>query len=1026
MDIAQYAISNRLISWIVVVLAVIGGTMAYNSMPRFEDPEFTIRIAQIITEYPGASPEEVANEVSDAIETELQTMQEVEEITSTSTDGLSIIEVEIKFEFSPDKQALQAVWSKLRNRVEDATARLPPGASAPVINDQYGDVYGLYYLVTGPGFTITEIEDYVEELRKDILTVDGVAKVELIGAQTEAIYIEIARERAAALGFSIQNVLNDLSQQNSVVSAGEALIDDRRIVIQPTGTLDSVSAIENVVVSTGADGDLVYLRDIATVRRGYVEPTRTLVRYNGVEAIGFGISNVSGANVAQMGEEVRAKIADTLGERPIGLELHEFYHQGDAVNESVESFAWNVVAALVIVLITLFLFMGLRSALIIGTTLLVTIAATLATMNIVDIPLHRISLGALIIALGMLVDNGIVVTEGILVGVQKGRDRTEIAIETVAKTKWALLGGTVIGAIAFAPIGFAPGDVGEYAGDLFWVILISLLYSWIFAITLVPMLADVIFKNANIDSADKPDSVFTRVYKSFMRGALAARWFVVLIAAGIFAISVWGFQFVKMGFFPASTTPQIAIDLWLPEGTDISTTSLEMSRIERDLMGFEGVDAVQTIVGAGGLRYMLIYSPQNPNAAFGQFLVRTTAFDVIDGLVERMQSYLDETYPAAQTRVKKFTLGPSQGSKIEAVFRGPDPAELRRLASEATAIMITDPDAVGVKTDWRQEIPVFEPIYDAERGRRIGVAREDLAAALEANFSGRTIGVYRESDDLIPIIYRAPEDERLDFESGDTIQVPSSRTGVSVPVSETVRELNIVWRDGQLLREDRVWTLKVQSDPRLGVLASTVLDRVRPRIEAIMLPEGYSLRWDGEEGDSGEANDQLAGTFPLAGIAIVLVLILLFNALRQPLAILTIVPLIIVGVVVGLVVTDTTFEFMAILGTLSLIGLLIKNAIVLVDQMDLEIRDGKPRLDAVVDSAASRVRPVMMGSMTTVFGVVPLFSDVFFASMAIVIAFGLSFGTLITLIVLPVVYAIYFRITSKERAAVSQAATYAS
>ncbi|MEM8935892.1 MAG: efflux RND transporter permease subunit [Pseudomonadota bacterium] len=1016
MSIAEYSIKNRLITWVVVILSLVGGVYAYQNMPRFEDPEFTIRIAQVITEYPGASPEEVANEVSDEIEAELQSMQEVEEITSTSSDGLSIIDVEIKFDFSPDKQALQAVWSKLRNRVDDAVADLPPGAGVPVVNDQYGDVYGLYYLVTGAGFTVKELEDYVLALRKHILTVDGVAKVELTGEQTEAIYVEVSRERTAALGLSIANIYNDLAQQNSVVSAGDAVIGDRRVVIHPSGALDTVSAIENVVVTTGDDGDLVYLRDIATVRRGIVDPPMNLVRYNGEDAIGFGVSNVSGANVAKMGEAVRAKIDEALGERPIGIELHEFYHQGDEVNKSVVSFVWNVVAALVIVLVVLFLFMGFNSAIIIGFTLLVTIAATLATMLVSDIPLHRISLGALIIALGMLVDNAIVVTEGILVGVQNGRKKLDIAVETVGKTKWALLGGTVIGAIAFAPIGFAPGDTGEYAGDLFWVVSISLLYSWIFAITLVPMLADIVFKESAAEGGEKPDGLFARTYKSFMRSVLSLRWLVVAGSAGVFVISVAAFQYVKMGFFPASTTPQIAVDYWLPQGTNIDTTSLDMARVERELLNFEGVEGVQTIVGSGALRYMLIYSPEDPNGAYGQFLIKTTDFDAIEGLVPKIQSYLDENYPSAQARVKKFILGPSQGSKIEAVFRGPEPHVLRRLASEAKAIMITDPDAVGVKTDWRQEIPVFEPVYDGERGRRVGVAREDLASALETNFSGSTIGVYREGDDLIPIISRAPDRERLDFESGATIQVPSSRTGASVPVSETIKELKVVWRDGQLLREDRVWTLKVQADAKVGVLPSTVLTRVQPQIEAIELPEGYSLRWDGESGDSSEANGQLAGTFPLAGIAIVLVMIFLFNALRQPAAIWTIVPLVIVGVVVGLLATDTTYEFMAILGTLSLVGLLIKNAIVLLDQIDLEIREGKPRHDAVIDSAASRVRPVMMGSMTTVLGVIPLFSDVFFASMAVVIAFGLSFGTLITLVVLPAIYALYFGIKSSESA----------
>lgn len=1020
MGIAEYALKNRLIMWITVFLALIVGTMAYQSMPRFEDPEFIIRTAQITTSYPGASPEEVANEVSDTIEAELQSMQEVDEITSTSSDGLSIIEVEIKYAFSPDKEALQAVWSKLRNRVTDAAADLPPGAETPVVNDQYGDVYGLYYLATGTGFSITELEDYVSALRKHILTVDGVAKVEKIGGQTEAIYVEISKERAAALGVSVDNIYNDLAQQNSVISAGDAVIGDQRIVIQPTGSLDSVSAIENVVVTTGAGGDLVYLRDIAGVRRGYVDPPANLVRYNGEDAIGFGVSNVSGANVAKMGEEVRAVIEATLGERPVGIDVHEFYHQGDAVNESVESFAWNVVAALVIVLITLFIFMGFRSAIIIGFTLLVTIAATLAVMNFANIPLHRISLGALIIALGMLVDNAIVVTEGVLVGVQNGRKKIDIATETVNKTKWALLGGTVIGAIAFAPIGFAAGDTGEYAGDLFWVVLISLMFSWLFAITLVPLLADLIFKEAAASGGAKEDGRLTRTYKTFMRGILAARWAVVSIAVCAFATSIWAFRFVQIGFFPASTTPQIAIDYWLPQGTNIDVTSLHMSRIEQDLLKIEEIDSVQTVVGSGALRYMLIYSPENQNGAYGQALIRVTDYDAIEDLVPRIQNYLDETYPASQARAKKFILGPSQGSKIEAVFRGPDPGVLRQLAAEAKAIMITDPDTIGVKTDWRQEVPIFSPDYDAERGRRVGVAREDLASAFETNFSGRNIGVYREGDDLIPIISRAPDRDRLDFASGDTIQVPSQRSGATVPASETVRGLDLIWRDGQLLREDRVWTLKVQSDPRIGVLASTILARVQPEIEAIELPEGYSLRWDGEIGDSSEANGQLAGTFPIAAIAVVLVMILLFNALRQPLAILTISPLIIVGVVVGLLSTNTTYEFMAILGTLSLIGLLIKNAIVLIDQIDLEIREGKPRYDAVVDSATSRVRPVMMGSMTTVLGVIPLFSDVFFASMAVVIAFGLSFGTLITLILLPAIYAIYFGIKSSEKADVKE------
>ncbi|MEM9375793.1 MAG: efflux RND transporter permease subunit [Pseudomonadota bacterium] len=1017
MSPAVYAIKNKLIMWLVVILSVVGGALAYLNMPRFEDPEFLIRSAQIITEYPGATPREVADEVSDVLETALQGLQEVDEVRSTSYDGLSILNVDIKHAFSGNKQELQNAFSRVRNKIKDAESELPPGAGTPIVNDDFGDVYGLYYLITGPGFSITELEDYADTLRTDLLKIDGVAKVEISGAQTEAIYVEIARDRTAALGLSIQNIFSELSSQNSVVASGEVEFGPDRIVINPTGSADTVDEIANIVISAADSTDLIYLKDVATVRRGYVEPARSVVSYNGERALGLGVSNVTGANAGKLGEDVRAVIAETIGKRPLGIDVNEFYHQGDAVNESVSSFAGNVVAALVIVLVTLFLFMGLRSAIIIGTVLLVTIAATLLTMNMAGIPLHRISLGALIIALGMLVDNAIVVTEGILVGVNNGRRKIDIAKDIVDRTKWALLGGTAIGIIAFAPIGFAPGDTGEYTNHLFWVVFISLLYSWIFAITLVPMFADLLFtEKDDVEEGEAEDGRMTRLYKDFMRGVLKLRWIVVPACIGIFVLAIGAFQFVKMGFFPASTTPQIAIDYWLPEGTAIETTTADLKQIEDYLLVQDGVERVHTIAGASGLRYMLIYQVGNPNAAFGQVLLRVDEYDKIEGLVPQIQTWLEETFPAAQPRVWKFTLGPSQGSKIEAVFQGPDPAVLRELSVQAQAILQADPQAKGVKTNWRQEVPVITPEYDSERARRLGVSREDLSNALQRNFSGQTVGVFREGDDLIPIISRAPETERSDLASGAGIQVLSDKTGRTVPISEVIQEPRVFWRDGQLHREDRVWTIKVQADPLPGVLTSSVLGRVQPQIEAIELPVGYTLRWDGELGSSAEANEQLAGTLPYAVLAIVLVLIVLFNGLRQPSAIWTIVPLAIVGVVVGLLVTDTTLEFMAILGILSLVGLLIKNAIVLVDQIDLEIEEGKPRFDAVVDSAASRVRPVMMGALTTVLGVIPLFSDIFFASMAVVIAFGLSFATLITLIVLPVIYAIYFGISSSERA----------
>lgn len=1020
MNPAELTIKNRLLSVIVILMALFGGWYAYENMPRFEDPEFTIRTAQILTEYPGASPEEVANEIAEPLETALQEMQEVDEIRSTSRAGFSEISVDIKYEFSPSKSDLQLIWTKVRNKVSDAQGSLPPGASQSIVFDDFGDVYGVYYLLTGEGYSADELLSYAKNLRKELLQVDGVGKVSFGGEQREVIYVEISRERATALGVSVNNLYTALSTQNAVVSAGNIKLGENRFELSPSGEIDSVSAIENILVSTSSNGSVTYLSDVATVSRGFQDPAPMLIRYNGEPALAIGVSNVTGANVVKMGEGIDAKLAEIDGMRPIGMQLHEFYHQGKIVDASIQDFVVNVVLALVIVIGTLLIFMGPRSGLVIGTVLLLTISATLATMNLVGVPMHRISLGALIIALGMLVDNAIVVTEGILVGVQAGRRKLDIAKEVVSKTKWPLLGGTLVGIIAFAPIGFAPGDTAEYTGDLFWVILISLLYSWVFALTLTPLFCHWLFKESEgSDVVQRGDGRFARGFKWFIARALKFRWVVALGAVGVFATAIWGFQFVKSGFFPASTTPQIVVDYWLPEGADITTTDAELQSLEEFVMTLDGVSDVQTLIGGGALRYMLVYNFESRNPAYGQLLIRVADADKIVELIPQLQTHIDQAYPNAQAKVWRFILGPGGGSKIEATFKGPDPKVLRGLANEAKAIMAADGRALSVKDDWRQPVSVIEPVYSESQGRRLGISREDFANALQTNFSGQTVGVYREGDTLLPIISRAPESERLGLENLAQLQVFSTTTGRVVPLFQTMENVRTVWRDAQLKREDRVWTIKAQSDPYPDELASDLFLRIRGPIEAIELPPGYSLEWDGEFGSSAEANESLAQTIPLGLAAMVLVVVVLFNALRQPLVIWLVVPLAIIGVVVGLVSTGTPMEFMAILGLLSLSGLLIKNAIVLVDQMDLEIGEGKPRYDAVIDSAASRVRPVMMGSLTTVLGVLPLMGDAFFRSMAVVLVFGLSFATLLTLVIIPVLYAIIFNIHADETAPAS-------
>ncbi len=1016
MNIAEFSIKNQILSVIIILLSLAGGWQAYQNMARFEDPEFTIRTAVIFTQYPGGSPEQVAREVTEPLETALQQLQEVKEVRSKSSAGVSEINVDVKYEFSKNKEDLQVIWTKIRNKVKDAQRSLPSQASTPIVNDDFGDVYGLYYFITGPDYSPAELRQYAKSLQKELLQIKGVAKVALAGEQQEAIFVEISRDTAAVLGVSVSKLYEILGAQNDVVASGNVAIGDQRLIIDPSGGIDSIESIKNLLVSTSSDGKITYLKDIAHVYRGYQTPASKLIRYNKQDAIAIGVSNVAGGNVVVMGDAVNAKLQESLSRRPIGMEVHEYYHQGSIVEASVDNFVMNVLAALAIVIVTIFLFMGIRSAIVIGFILLLTIGATLATMNMISIPMHRISLGALIIALGMMVDNAIVVTEGILVGLKNGAKKLQIAKDIVSQTKWPLLGGTLVGIIAFAPIGLAPGETAEYTGDLFWVVMISLLFSWIFAITLTPLACYWLLpQNEDEGQVDKP-SALTLKYKAFMKVVLNYRWPVIFVAIGLFAASVWGAKFMTQGFFPQSTSPQMVVDYWLPEGTKIEKTAQDMKVLEQFVSEMDGVNAVQSLVGGGGLRFMLTYGSEPNNGSYGQLLVRVDDYHEIDGMLPKVQAYVAQRFPTAQAKAWRFVLGPGGGSKIEAVFKGNDPKILRQLANQAKDIMASDSQSLSVKDDWRQPVSVIEPVYSESKGRRAGISRQDLANALADYYSGKTVGMYRENEDLIPIVSRVPDSQNATIDDIYNIQVLSSATGRSVPIAQVTNGFRTIWRDSIIRREDRIFTITAQCDPVAGVPASVLQARIQAKIEAIELPDGYTLKWDGEAGNSSESSNDLMSTIPLGLLAMVLVVVILFGKIRQPVVIWLVVPLSFIGVVFGLVTTGIPLEFMGILGVLSLSGLLIKNAIVLVDQMDFEIDQGKARFDAIIDSATSRVRPVMMGTLTTVLGVIPLFFDAFFQSMAVVLVFGLTFATLLTLILIPVLYSVFMRVSNKETA----------
>lgn len=1016
MNLAEFSIKNKVISVIVILICLVGGWNAYQTMPRLEDPDFTIRMANIYTAYPGASAAEVELEISQPLVTELQKMQEVDTIKSTSTAGMSKINVEIKYEFSSDKDALAAVWAKLRNKVDDARLSLPPNAGKPLVQDDFGDIYGMSYLITGDGFSPTELLRYAESLEKEILQVEGVSRVQLMGEQKEAIFVEISREQLVSLGSSIGEIYDILEMQNAVIAAGKVNIGDQRLVIDPTGSVDTVESIKNLLVSASPGGKVVRLGDIANVYRGYQTPPQQIILYNGKPAIAFGVANVVGGNVVVVAEAVEQRIQELKNVRPLGIEISSFYNQGYVVQKSVSAFVLNVLVAVVIVIVTLVIFMDFRAAIVIGFVLVLTISATLLTMNLLEIPLHRISLGALIIALGMMVDNAIVVTEGILVGMKRGIKKIEIAKKVVRQTQWPLLGGTLVGIIAFAPIGFAPGSTAEYVGHLFWVVFISLMFSWIFAITVTPLLCHWLFPEAKDKLSEEKDNFFIRYYKKIICGALKMRWVTIGMAALFLAAAAWGSQFMEKGFFPNSTTPQLVVDYWLPEGTMIERTAKDMKEIEAFVREMDNVKSVKTMIGQGGIRYMLTYSPESPNSAYGQLLINVEDYKKLDAMMPKIQAFIGANYPDADAKSWRFIMGPGGGNAIEAEFRGPDPEVLRNLANQATDIMRAE-RTLSVKTNWREMVAVIEPVYSEIKGRRAGVSRQDLANALEKHYSGRQVGVFREDDHLVPIIVRSPETVNATIYDIKSIQVLSSGTGAMVPIMQVTDGFRTIWRDGLIETENRIYVIKAQCDPYPDELTDTLLSRMRPDIEAIELPVGYTLEWGGELKNSIEANEDLMSTIPLSLLAMVLVVFILFGTVKQPVLIWLVVPGLFIGVVFGLVVTGIPLEFMGIVGILSLSGLLIKNAIVLVDQMDIEVNSGKARFDAVVDAAVSRLRPVMMGTITTVLGVIPLFFDAFFQSMTVVLVFGLLFATMLTLVVLPVLYAVFLNVKTNEIAA---------
>jgi multidrug efflux pump subunit AcrB len=1014
MNIAEFAIQKKTITSVFTAVLLFAGIMAFQSLSRLEDPEFTIKDALVITSYPGATALEVEEEVSEVIERAAQQLGQLKRVESRSERGLSTVTVTIKDKF--DAAALPQVWDELRRKINDTQSKLPPGSYPSVVVDDFGDVYGIYYAVTGDGYTAAEIEEVLKMLQRELLLVPDVKKIDFFGIRPEAVYIEMAREKLAQFGISKKEIYTALSDKNLVANSGRAKVADEYIPLQPSGQFTSEDEFGELVIAGQGTDRLVYLRNVATIKRGYVEPQDHMLRYNGKEAYGLAISTAKGGNVVTMGDGIKQRLADLTqsGEIPFGMEINPISMQSEAVTTAINGFVVSLLQAVAIVLVVLLIFMGIKSGLIIGFVLFVTICGTLLIMGMYQITLERISLGALIIALGMLVDNAIVVTEGMLIKIEAGIDRIKAAKEVAAQTMMPLLGATVIAVLAFASIGTSDDNTGEYCRSLFQVILISLMLSWVTALTTTPLLCYMFFKpkedktEAKSEKTDPYAGKMYKMYKNFLVLCLKRRLATVAVAVALLLASVFGFGFVEQSFFPDSTRPQFMIDMWLDAGTHIEKNAEKVAQIEDYLNQKEGVTGISSLIGKGGNRFLLTYSPERPDTGYSQLLVDVADYSLIDELVDEVQEDLDELLPDATIIINKFALGPGGAAKIQARFSGPDPAQLRILADESMGIMYELGGVRDVRTDWRNQVKVINPIVADTQARANGITNALIAGTVQEAFEGYHVGVYREEDKLIPVISRAPEYERDDISQLESLQIWSPAGDRMIPITQVVSDFENSFENPIIMRRDRQKTITVMADPIEGN-ASIQFSRIRPRVEAMELPPGYKMEWGGEYEDSKNAQAGLAATLPIFIGMMVLITIMLFNNLRQPLIIWLCVPLALIGITVGLLVTGQPFGFMALLGGLSLIGMLIKNAIVLIDQINLEESEGKGTYDAIIASGVSRMRPVMMAASTTVLGLVPLVFDAFFISLAVTIMFGLAFASALTLIVVPVLYAIIYK-----------------
>jgi len=1006
-NLAKWCIENNRTSIALFVIIALGGIMTFINIPKDEDPDFTIRTALVMTQFPGASPQRVEELVTDKLEEKIRELDGLKVVRSQSMTGVSLIEVE----FLDAIKEMGPTWQKLRNKVTDAEPSLPSEATKPVVNDEFGDVFGMVVSLTGDGFTYRELKDAADEVRDQLLKVDGVGKVERWGTQAERVYVEFTNSRMAAAGVSPFALAQIIDRQNTIQPSGSSQVGSERIVIEPTGEFKGVEDIYSLAIRPPGQKSSVRLADVTTITRGFADPPSTMARYNGEPGLFLAISMEDGGNITELGERVRTQLVEIEKNLYHGMNMDVVVFQPDYVNTAISDFMINLLESFVFVVIVILVFAGFRTGLIAGSLVPMAMLGCIGLMPFFDVGIQRISIASLIISLGILVDNGVVVSEAILVRLASGEERLKAVAGAVSELWMPLLAASLTTIFAFLPIPLAENATGEFCFSLFVVVTLALACSWGLSMSMVPMMCYYVLK-PKIQIPTYASRMY-RWYRNLLLFCLRNRTVFIAGVLVLCVVAIWGFKYVPKMFFPPNERAQFTIDFWQPYGTDITATTERTAQLEKFLLADDEVEGVGVFVGHGGPRWYLPLNLEQQNSNLATFIVNTKSIESVDGIIKRSRHELETNFPDADYSFKKLMNGPPVGAPLQIRISGPDIKTLYALRDKVVTIVEKEQGIARVWDDWGQWTKKMLVDVDQDKAREAGLSSFDVAVSLQTSMSGLKASNYRDGDTNIPIILRNDEGFRGRLDKIDSINVYSYENGTSVPLSQ-VATSKLDWQPSDIRRRDQSRTMTVKADVSDGFFALSILGQVRPQIDALMKeadwPMGYSVEYGGEFEKSVESQEAINANMPLAMGLLILVLIFQFNSFRRPLIILLTLPPMMVGITAGMISTNSPFGFMPMLGMISLLGIIVNNAIMLIDRIEIQRGRGLSLANSIVLSSMERARPIIMTATTTIIGMIPLSlqGGEMWRPMANLIMSGLAFATVLTLILCPVLYSVFY------------------